>query len=130
MQERWSQFKKHIWGTDYEIWHDGTDHVGLDYLIEKEGEHVKAMLFEGLAMKDPVAVRGLTFLPANEVRDVTKKALKQSSGLFKIELAGLLSNIDPENRGYYLEILHDRLERTTSDTDRGRIKDILAKIDD
>jgi len=108
--ETWNEFKQRVWGTDYEIWHDGIESGGLDFYIQKEGSHVKEMLLKGLEAEDPTAVLGLYSFPADEIVDDLKKAFSRSASHFKIELAKLLYTIDEENRGAYRDTLIDRLQ--------------------
>ncbi len=127
--ETWSEFKNRVWGTDYEIWHDGITPGGLEFRIQEEGEHVRDMLFAGLALEDPVAVLGMHSLSAEEVLEPLKKALEHSAGLFKVELCHLLAKIDLEHRSQYVAILTERLQHTSDDMLKGTIRNILEEIE-
>ncbi len=76
--ETWSQFRERLFGTEYDIWHDGGIDPSAPWTIKKEKpEHVLAMLQAGLEEGDYVAAMGLRLVEGEAGVDLAEKCLKE-----------------------------------------------------
>ncbi len=113
MNESWQVFKERIYGNDYMIWHDGVGDES-QRLAKEDPAHVKAMLLEGLAEKDYVAVEALKQAELPELLNDLRKLVFNESGKFQIELATYLQEKDSEatDDRYAKLVIHELLHPT------------------
>ena len=89
----WSEWAEAIFGTPYEIWHDGLADERFDDLDESQRATAIALIPEGLAAGDHVAAVAARRLGAVEVLPNLMEALPGSSGILLREVARAVTTL-------------------------------------
>ena len=121
--EIWSQFRERVFGSEFDIWHDGGVNYTAAWALKQENPaHVRAMLLEGLAKQDYVAILGLQLVEWSDLVELLTPCLELShgTGKFRVELAQLLQakaagqDLEGGGRDYSQYVLSE-LENPSSD---------------
>lgn len=96
-QESYDDFRERVFGSPYDIWHDGPDMRAISRIPANERECAFLLLLEGLSKGDDVAVEALGALdPVRALPEIQKKWKENlNSKQLWIALAEFLRQHDP-----------------------------------